>query len=129
MKKAEGVKIVPAGVFPEKHEHETADFFLMMGKDVRFIKPSRTKGSKTADVEIDGVKWEMKSLSGKSKRSIGDKLSKASRQSVNIIMDMRHFQRSDNYIMVEIEKQFKIRRKIKRIWLISKSQQLVDLHR
>jgi hypothetical protein len=128
-KAKEGVKIVPSGVFPEKHEHETADYFLKLGRDVKFIKPSRTKGTKNADVEIDGIRWEMKNLSGKSKRSVGDHLSKASRQSVNIILDTRRFQLDENYVVTETVKQFGIRRKIKRIWLITRSQKLIDFHR
>ncbi|MDR2524086.1 MAG: hypothetical protein LBC95_00890 [Candidatus Nomurabacteria bacterium] len=95
IKKKEGVKCVPAGVCPERHEHETADFFLSLGKDVVFLKPTRVKGVKNADVEIDGAKWEMKSLFGKSKRSIGDHLSKASRQSTHIILDTKSGKKID----------------------------------
>jgi hypothetical protein len=125
----EGVKIVPSGVFPERHEHETADYFLKLGKDVKFIKPSRTKGAKNADVEIEGIRWEMKNLSGKSKRSVGDHLSKASRQSINIILDTRHFQLDEDCVIAETAKQFNIRRKIKKIWLIARSQKLIDFRR
>lgn len=125
----EGSKIIPAGVYPEKHEHETADFFLKLGKDVKFLKISRTKGAKNADIELDGLKWEMKCLSGKSKRSIGDRLSKASQQSVNIILDTRRFQQSEKYVVAEIEKQFAIRRKIKKIILITRSSKKIDFDR
>jgi hypothetical protein len=125
----EGHKIVPSGVYPEKHEHETADFFLKLGKDVVFIKPVRTKGTHNTDVEIDGIMWEMKSLFGKSKRSIGDHLSRASRQSVNIILDTRHFQQSEKYVIEETTKQFEVRRKIKKIILITKSSKKVDFNR
>jgi hypothetical protein len=129
IKPKEGIKIIPAGVYPEKHEHETADYFLSLGKDVTFIKPIRTKGAKNTDVEIEGVIWEMKSLFGKSKRSIGDHLSKASQQSVNIILDTRHFQQGEKYTITETEKQFKIRRKIKKVILITKSGKRLDFFR
>jgi hypothetical protein len=128
-KQKQGHKIIPVGVYLERHEHETADFFLRLGKDVLFIKPSRTKNSKNPDVEIDGVRWEMKSLFGKSKRSIGDHLSKASQQSVNIILDSRHFKLDEKYIKTETIKQFEIRRKIKKILLITKSGKILDFNR
>jgi hypothetical protein len=129
LKKKQGHKIIPVGVYPTKHEHETADFFLIRGQDVIFIKPSRTKGAKNADVEIDGAKWEMKSLFGKSKRSIGDHLSRASRQSVNIVLDSRHFQHSEKFVIAETAKQFAIRRKIRKIILITKSGKMLDYRR
>jgi hypothetical protein len=55
-----GKSVIPLGVFPERHELETAAVFFKQGFDVQFIAPSRTKGSKTPDVMIDGVLWEMK---------------------------------------------------------------------
>lgn len=77
--------MVPYGVFPEKHELETVNIFMALGKDVEFLTPSRTKKSKTPDVKIDGVSWEMKSPMGKSKNTIYNAMRRAVKQSNNII--------------------------------------------
>jgi hypothetical protein len=68
--KKEGKIIIPAGVLPEKHELETADYFASLGKDVVFQLPNRTKGSRTPDVMIDGVLWEMKCPFGNGKQTV-----------------------------------------------------------
>jgi hypothetical protein len=105
----EGKIIIPSGVYPEKHELITVDYFLKQGKDVHFLKPSRTKGTKTPDVEINHQLWEIKALTGKSKRSIGDHLYRASRQSPNIILDARQYKQPKPYIIKEVTKQYNIR--------------------
>ena len=50
-----GKLILPYGVNPEDHERDTADAFLLLGLDVEFVTPVRTRGTKTADVIISGV--------------------------------------------------------------------------
>jgi hypothetical protein len=39
MGKASGKIVIPVGVFPEKHELETAGYFAAQGKDVEFQLP------------------------------------------------------------------------------------------
>jgi hypothetical protein len=79
--KKEGKIIVPAGVLPEKHELETANYFASLGKDVEFQLPNRTKGSKTPDVMIVGVLWEMKCPFGCGRETIQKCIKRASKQS------------------------------------------------
>ena len=128
VKKA-GCKIIPSGVYPEKHELDTADFFVDLGKEVIFLKPSRTKGSSNADIIMDGVIWEMKALFGKSKRTVERRLSIGSRQSTNIIIDARHYQQPKRFIINEVSKRFKERRKIKKIQLILDDHNFIDFRR
>jgi len=128
-KRKSGKSIIPFGVFPERHELETAAVFLAQGYDVQFIVPSRTKGSKTPDVMIDGVLWEMKSPVGSGKKTIEKQLQRAGKQSKNIIFDGRRTTIDDDAIAKELEKKFGLVRSIRRIVLIKKNDSTIDFRR
>ncbi len=128
-KRIPGKTIIPFGVFPEMHELETAAAFLARGFDVEFIVPSRTKGSKTPDVMIDGVLWEMKSPTGNGKKTVEKQLQRAGKQSKNIIFDGRRTDLDDASITRELQKKFSLVRSIKRIILVKKDSTLVDFKR
>jgi hypothetical protein len=113
--------IIPAGLLPEKHELETAGYFAALGKDVEFQRPSRTKGAKTPDVMIDGVLWEMKCVFGKGKRTIQTCVQRASRQSRNIIVDLRHTPLKTDYCLAVLRREFEHRVSIKRLMVITKA--------
>lgn len=125
----EGKYIIPLGVRPEDHEYETADVFLKLGKDVEFIRPNRTKGSKTPDVKIDGVLWEIKSPLGSGKKTVEKQLQRASKQSKNIIFDGRRTKLSDDYMEKEIAKKFDLVRSLRRIVFIGKDNRIIDFRR
>ena len=121
--------ILPYGVDPENHERDTADVFLLLGFDVEFITPIRTKGARTADVMIGGVLWEMKSPTGNTNKTIERQLQRGSRQSRNIIIDGRRTRLADKEILKELTKKFELVRSIKRIIFITKDGETVDFRR
>lgn len=57
-----------------------------------FLAESRAKGMRNADVQIDGVVWEIKSPTGIAKRSVEKQFRRASEQSANLIIDGRRSQ-------------------------------------
>ena len=74
---------------PEKHEQATARFFAKLGKDIKFIRPLNIKGVHTPDFYMDGLAWEVKSPTARNVRSIEDNFRYATKQSENIIFDLR----------------------------------------
>lgn len=128
-KRQPGKTVIPFGVFPELHELETAAAFLAQGFDVEFIVPSRTKGSKTPDVMIDGMLWEMKSPTGHGKKTVEKQLQRAGRQSKNIIFDGRRTSLDDATLEKELQKKFALVRSIKRVIFVKKNRTLVDFRR
>jgi hypothetical protein len=124
-----GRNIVPYGVYPEKHEYETAEVFLKLGVDVEFIKPQNTKQATSPDVIIEGVAWEMKSPTGKGKYTIQNQFRRAAKQSGNLIFDIRRLQLPEDFAKQEIEKQFSLRRSIKRLKLITKSGIIIEFRK
>lgn len=127
--KRTGKIIIPMGVRPESHELDTADVFLAAGFDVEFIAPSRTKGSKTPDVKINGVLWEIKSPLGSTKKTVERQLQRAGKQSKNIIFDSRRTKLDDTYIEKEVRRQLNLSKSIKIVIFIKKDSTKIDIKR
>jgi hypothetical protein len=126
-----GKIIIPYGVIPEKHELETANFFAKLGKDIEFLKPSRIKGVRTPDIEIDGVRWEIKAPCGSSRRTIENNFRNAELQSQNIIFDLRRIGLKEKIAISQINREFYFQHggKIKRVIIITKNNKSLDLKR
>lgn len=122
-----GKAIIPFGVRPEAHELDTVDVFLAMGENVEFIAPSRTKQSKTPDIKMQGVLWEMKSPTGTTKKTIERQLQRAVKQSKYVIFDGRRTKLDDGYIEKELKRQMSMTRSLKRLIFITKSAKAIDI--
>lgn len=127
MPKKLGKLIIPYGVRPEPHEYDTIDVFLKSGKNVEIIAPSRTKSSRTADILMDYVEWEMKCPMGDSKNTIFNALKRGAKQSHNIIIDLRYTKISD----IRAEKDLRLSigkvKSIKRVLIISKTRKIITI--
>ncbi|TAK89610.1 hypothetical protein EPO04_00680 [Patescibacteria group bacterium] len=132
VKNRTGTIIIPPGVFVDVHEKMTADFLATkLSYDVTFLVPNRRRGAKTPDIEMNNLRWEIKSPSGKSSRTIENNLRTALRQSPNIILDVR---RMDGRIpgkklLDEVERQFNHAAAIKRIIVILRQDVHIEFKR
>lgn len=125
-----GKIIIPIGVFPEKHELETANVLAGMGHDIEFIRPRFINGGRNPDINMNGLVWEMKTPVGKSKRTIENNYRVAEQQSTHIVFDLRFMKLDENVAISCIKQQFNLRRKrIKRIMIILKNSKILDLSR
>ena len=114
---------------PEKHELETARIFSELGHDVVFIPPSNVPGIHTADILMDGVEWEMKCPSGKAKRTIEQNIRLAVKQSHYIIFDLHRIKIPEKQCISDLEKQFNLKKYIKKILIIKQSGEVIELAR
>ena len=96
-----------------------------MGKDVVFIKPSSIPNTHTPDILMDGVEWEMKTPIGNCRRTIEYCFRKAVKQSNYIIFDLRKIHWPEKQCISQLEKEFKVRNYIKRIYIITKNNELI----
>ncbi len=124
-----GKTIIPFGVFVEQHELDVAKVLNKLGKDVEFILPSRVKFSRTPDIRMDGLLWEIKSPKGSSSRTIENNLRTALKQSKNIIIDLRRIKIDEKRAISQIMKQFKFSKLINRIILIKQNKEILDINR
>jgi hypothetical protein len=124
-----GKTIIPLGVFPQKHELETAWFFNELGKDIEFLKPIDKQHIKTPDIKMDGIFWEIKSPIGSSSRTIENNLRTALCQSTYIIIDLRKIKLNEKKAIMQIQKVFNLVKKFRRILIICKGKKLIDLEK
>ena len=121
--------IVPDDVshLPEPHEMAVARLLsAYFKKDVTFIKRAY---SKTADIKIGHTEWEIKSPTGSGKHNIQHKLQEAAKQSKNVVLDASRSKIHQKRFTAEAKHQFTIVRSIKRMIIIEKSKNIVDISR
>lgn len=121
--------IVPRSYIPKPSpvEMSAADILVDFFKaDVKFIK----RGSgKTPDFLVKGVYWELKSPTGTGKHNIQHKIQDAANQSHNIVIDGRKSKLHPFKLRNEVQYQFNIIKKAKRLILINKSGKAVEIFR
>ena len=112
---------------PEKHELSAAKYFADLGKDIIFIRPSDSKGIHRPDFLMDGVEWELKSPTGRSKRTIENNFRDAVKKSRYIIFDLRRVQLTDDIAVKKVKMEFSVRKYLKRLLIIHKDGTLEDI--
>lgn len=132
MKKRSGKIIVPPGVFIDTHEKIAADYLsVALQFDIEFIAPVRRKGVRTPDIIMAGKKWEIKSPTGKSARTIENTLRAALHQSPHIVLDLRRMDgRIPTYKHIkEATQRFDDAKAMKSLIIITRGGQHIDLLR
>ena len=112
---------------PEKHELSAARYFADHGKDIVFIRPSDSKGIHRPDFLMDGLEWELKCPTGRSKRTIENNFRDAVKQSRYIIFDLRRVQLTDDIASKQVKMEFSVRKYLKRLLIIHKDGTLEDI--
>jgi len=119
-------KITPNGVVLRDHENATAVLLTEQGFDVELIPISNIEGVHTPDIKMSGLEWEMKAPIGEGNQLMENTIQRALRQSQNIIIDLRHTKRHQTKCLKELEKQFKSKRSLKRLKIITKNGKTLD---
>lgn len=118
--------ITANGVILQQHEISTVVFLTQQGFDVSLIPPQRRKGAHTPDIRMLGLDWEMKHPKDRSAHTIKRAFKSASRQSSNIIFDLRSSKIPDEANLPKLEKEFADIRSVKRLLIITKNGKIVD---
>lgn len=120
-------KLVENGAELKSHERKTVIFLLECGYDIELIPKSNVQGKRSPDICTLGLFWEMKAPKGEGKSLMKNTLQKAARQAENVIVDLRRTKRYQTKCLVELEKEFKISTRIRRLKIITKSGEMLDL--
>ncbi len=116
--------IIPTNINPrpERFEIEAASIIAeYLQADAEFIVRDVAK---TPDVEIQGAQWEIKSPLGKGKHVIEDQIKRASRQSLNIIIDARRCKLHIARVRSQLKYTVSFRKHLKRVLLINKRKEV-----
>ena len=119
--------ITPNGVSLEKHENDTIVYFTEMGYNIELIPPSRSPGSRQPDFIMNGLPWEMKSPISNGARTIEHAVRSASKQSENIIIDLRRSKIDDERAIAQIKFHASKRTNIRRLIVITKKGAHIDI--
>ena len=112
---------------PEKLEFETAKYFAEREKNIVFIRPSSLPHQHRPDILMDDIEWEIKCPIGKSKRTIENNIRKAITQSSYIIFDLRFIKLPEKHCISQLTEQFYARTKLKKLLIIKKNGELIEL--
>ena len=119
-------KLTQNGVHLKEHEYQTVKLLLENGYDVELVPTSAIKGLKMPDIMLQGIPWEMKSPEGDGKRTIKNTVQNASHQSENIIIDLQRCKISEDRALKEIDRYFRLSRRLKRLKVITKDKKILD---
>ena len=118
-------RLITNGVILERHEMSTVNFLLSCGDDIELIRPMLTPHSKNADLILEGLVWEMKTLTTGSKTSLTTTFRRATRQSSNVIMDLRWVRISEDVAICLLRILFDSSRHAKRLIIITREGRLI----
>jgi hypothetical protein len=121
--------ILPTNLKPSPARYELTAAQLLaeyFKSDIEFVSRSNHK---TPDFLINGIMLELKSPTGKGKHNIEHQMKGGVKQSGNIILDARRSKLHITKIRSTLRAQLEHRKAIKRLILIDKTKNIVELFR
>lgn len=119
--------IIDNGVHLQAHEYHTVEILRQNGYDVELVPSSQIEGFHLPDIIINNIPWELKAPEGNGRNTIRHNIQNALRQSPNIIIDLFRCKLNEDVAIKEIKRQFNINKAIKRVTIIKKNQNTIDL--
>lgn len=101
---------IELGARPSVAEMEVVDILVLNNipkNHVTFLKPGRVKGTKTPDLLIDDMRWEIKSIEKVGKYTLDHALRSGLKQADNLVVDLRKLNETlENKVLTKLEKEF-----------------------
>ena len=127
-KKLIGKVITPGDVNVWPHEDRTAKALAKAGYVVEFIRKSNRERETSADVYINGEKWEMKAPNGSSLKLVEKNLRRALKQAGNIIFDSRRVKQiPDAAIQRELTKWSFAIKGVSKVKFVNRYGEVIDI--
>ena len=111
---------------PKEYELSAAILIANYFKtDITFLRPSCQR---TPDLNIKGIKWELKSPLGDGKNTIKNNLHNARKQSTNVVIDLRRMKMHQTKALSNINYYFSSHRsQIQHLLVITKSEEILEI--
>jgi hypothetical protein len=122
--------IIPDSIKPKPEDHELAVAWILAKHYiciVEFLQPVAGYKTKTPDIVMNGIMWEIKSPTGNSKKSTVEYQFKGLKQSRNLVLDGRRTKLSDTFIKAQTQQEIARHTRVGRIILIAKSGAVIEL--
>ena len=121
--------IIPQTVYPKPSFREISAAYILaeyFKVDIEFIPRNNCK---TPDLLINHTEWELKAPTGNGKRNLQHTISRAIKQSQYIIIDARFSKNHISKIKSHLSAEIKKNKQIRRLLLIDKQKNVVELFR
>ena len=120
--------LVEPGAYPEKHELRTAEVLVSKYDRVLFLKPVDLYNIKSADILMNGLKWEIKSPKTRSLSGVEQILKRATKKSQNIVLDSQRIKclrdiELERYLHNKAAQQ----KTIKKLIFVNRKREIVDI--
>lgn len=123
-------KIIDHGSDREDHEYRTAIYLSSLGFDVELLKPSNIPHSKNPDIQMLGTVWEMKAPTSIKSGTNESMFRKAIKQAGGrAVFDLRRLKSSQDKAEKHFMDLFERHRDMRRMIIIKKDDQAVDINR
>ncbi len=120
--------IVKTDVKDRPKDHEMSAALILASHyfktDIVFLRP---QANRTPDIEVNGVRWEIKSPMGNGKKTIDNNFRMARKQSRNIVIDLRRIKMHQSKANARIRFFLSTPHRFKRVIVIAKDQKIVDI--
>ena len=127
-----GQVIIPSGHPNPPMPHEV-DVALILSRHyqttVEFLIPVDDNKRKSADIKMLGTLWEVKSPTGGSKATIQNQFRRASKQSKNIVLDIRRIKLKHEIIEKRVLFELQQHSNLKKVILVEKSENVVEIQK
>lgn len=112
-----------------EHERRTARAIANTGVTVEFMLEPEYDFTKTPDLIIEGILWEMKSPRTDKLSQIEKNLKRASKQSPNIIIDSQRIKHlPDKKLQYFLCNRLQAQRSIKRLLFVNRRREVIDIN-
>lgn len=119
--------IIPTDIYPKPSQKELSAAYILANHFKTTIKFVPRSNKKTPDFLIKDSYWELKSPTGSGKHNIQHNIQDAASQSNNIIIDSRQSKMHPKKFKNEVQHQFNIIKKAKKLILIDKSNKCIEI--
>lgn len=125
MKKFEVIVKTDLVNLPKEHELSAALLLAYHFKsEVTFL---RLKTDRTPDIEVKGMRWEIKSPKGNGKKTIENNLRNAHEQSNNVVIELRRLKMHQSKANARIRYFLSRGHRFKRVIVITKSNKIIEI--
>ncbi len=111
----------------QEHVFATVRLLLEKGYDVELIPPIQAKGVSNTDIYINAIPWELKAPQGDGKNTIRHTMQNAGHQSSSAIVDLRRCKLSQEQAIKELKYYFKLSKRLKRLMVVTRDNELLDI--
>lgn len=122
--------IIPHDMKPHPEDHELAVGWILARHYncvVEFLQVVAGYKTKTPDIVMNGLLWEIKGPTGNSRKSTVEYQFKGLKQSRNLVIDGRRTRLADIFVLDQVKKEMTRHVRVGKVIFITKTDKVIEL--